>query len=35
LPGGSNPQRWECEAAINYNTPIAVTSGDPGKLEAA
>jgi hypothetical protein len=21
LPGGSNPQRRECEAAINYNTP--------------
>jgi hypothetical protein len=30
LPGGSNPQRKECEAAINYNTPFAVTSGDPG-----
>src|ERR1700733_843775 len=29
LPGGSNPQRKECEAAINYNTPFTVTSGDP------
>jgi hypothetical protein len=25
LPGGSNPQRRECEAAINYNTPFTVT----------
>jgi hypothetical protein len=25
LPGGSNPQRKECEAAINYNTPFTVT----------
>ena len=31
LPGGSNPQRKECEAAINYNTPFAVTSGDHGQ----
>jgi hypothetical protein len=31
LPGGSNPQRKECEAAINYNTPFTVTSGDPGQ----
>jgi hypothetical protein len=30
LPGGSNPQRKECEAAINYNTPFTVTSGAPG-----
>jgi hypothetical protein len=30
LPGGSNPQRKECEAAINYNTPFTVTPGGPG-----
>jgi hypothetical protein len=22
FPGGSNPQRKECEAAINYDTPF-------------
>lgn len=25
LPGGSNPLCWECEAAINYNTPFCIT----------
>ncbi len=35
LPGGSNPQRKECEAAINYNTPFTVTSGDPGDFGAS
>jgi hypothetical protein len=31
LPGGSNPQRKECETAINYNTPFLVTFTASGK----
>jgi hypothetical protein len=34
LPGGSNPQRKECEAAINYNTPFTITPDGPGSGSA-
>ncbi len=34
LPGGSNPQRKECEAAINHNTPFSYYLwGDAAELE--
>lgn len=33
LPGGSNPQRKECEAAINYNTPFSYYLWGCGGLE--
>jgi hypothetical protein len=33
LPGGSNPQRKECEAAINQNTPFSYYLWGCGGLE--
>jgi len=33
LPGGSNPQRKECEAAINQNTPFSYYLCGCGGLE--